>query len=109
MYYMTLDELTIASRRVDLWSTSNVIIHRRPPRDADHWRREPRSHIHTAAGGGHSCPDLEDVTGTGHPANVQTGSSLILCDGLWEYRTIKLHVDISFIVIVCSIPKLIVS
>lgn len=30
MYYMTLDELTIASRRVDLWSTSNVIIHQRP-------------------------------------------------------------------------------
>lgn len=87
---MTPDELTIASRRVDLLSTSNVIT----PRDADHWGRESRSHIHTAARGGHSCPDLEDVTGTGHPANVHKGSSLILCDGMWEYRTIKLRVYI---------------
>lgn len=83
MYYMTLDELTIASRRVDLLSTSNVIIHQRPLGMLTTGDESPdRSHIHTAAGGGHSCPDLEDVTGTGHPANVHTGSSLILCDGL---------------------------
>lgn len=91
---MTPDELTIASRRADLWSHTNVIIHQRPLGMLTTGDVSPH-HIYTKRQGVDIHVQIWKMSrGQVSSLMYSQGGSLIRFKCMWEYRTIKLHVYI---------------